>query len=134
MVWIENRSRSTRWILVPVVFLTTAIFAHVLITLASWFLSIFWGQDSEINAWIYQIAAGGVSSYYAITLSGRVAPKYNFTISCICSAVYFSIISWVCYATISKHGSLHSDLTWLILSTAIGIILAVTHAKKQFRI
>lgn len=134
MKWIEDRSPSTRWALVPLVFLATAIFVHVFITFASWFLSIFWGQDAEINVWIYQVLAGGVSSYYAIILSGSAAPKYKFATACIGSAVYSLIIFWLIYATFSKVGYLQPDLKWLILSTGIGIVIAMVKAKDRFQI
>ena len=55
MEWIENRSTMTRWILVPILFISSASLIKGSVIIVSWFLSIFWGEDAEFNLWFYEI-------------------------------------------------------------------------------
>jgi hypothetical protein len=133
MEWIENRSPLTRWILVPIVFIASSSLVHGLVINASWVLSIFWGRDAETNLWFYKIIiANGLSAYCAAMFSGWTAPKFKFVTTCISSAVYLLLNVLFIHTLIVKPGVLDSDTIWYILSTTVGVIIAIWYAKENF--
>jgi hypothetical protein len=133
MDWIENRSYWSRWFLVPIVFIASSSLIHGSVIIASWILSIFWGRDAETNLWFYEIIiANGLSAYCAAMFSGWTAPKFKFVTTCIGSAVYLLGNAYLIYGMLTLSDWWDTDVIWTLISTTVGVIIAILYAKNNF--
>jgi len=133
MEFIQNRSPSTRWILVPIVFIASSSLIHGSVIIASWVFSIFWGRDAEINLWIYKfIVANGLSAYCAAYFSGWTAPKFQVATTIVAASIYFLANLFIIYGMLTLEGWWGTDTIVTIVSTSGGVIVAIWMAKDNF--
>ena len=137
--WLENRSPTTRWILVPFVFLTSSILIFHLVSIITSLVSFLpsnIGQDAEVRlVWFQEtIFANAASTYGAAMLSGWVAPKSKFTTVCIGSSFFLIGQLLVIYSmvTTTSQDLWNIDDVWVTLSVIAGAIAAIVHAKDNF--
>jgi|TARA_B110000967_G_C18655177_1_gene445375 hypothetical protein len=135
--WLENRSSTTRWVLVPIIFFVSSFLIHTTVVIVVWLLSFIptkIGLDSESRFVWFQLVIGAnlLSAYGSAIVSGWVAPKFKYPVVCVGASFYIVSNSSFLYSMAMNDFAGGADNLWAMLSIIFGAVAAVIHAKSIF--